>query len=82
MSVYYFDIADNSVVVFDEVGLGYATRDAARSDAVSALQSVVRDLVLDRDSHREVSIKIRDENGYVFEAKVAFTAEWFDRRCR
>ena len=82
MSVYFFDVADNSTFAFDEVGLGYATRDAARFDAVSALQSIVWDLVLDWDNHREVSISVRDEKGYVFEAKMTFTAEWFDHRYR
>ena len=78
MPVYFFDVADNSTFAFDEVGLDYATRDAARSDAVSALQSIMRDLVLDRDSHREVNIKVRDENGYLFEATMTFRAEWFE----
>ena len=82
MPVYFFDVADNSAFAFDEVGLDYATRDAARSDAVSALQSIVRDLVLDRDSHREVNIKVRDENGYFFEAKMAFTADGLNRHYR
>ena len=78
MPVYFFDVADNSAFAFDEMGLDYATRDAARSDAVSALQSIVRDLVLDRDSHREVNIKVRDENGYLFEVTMTFRAEWFE----
>ena len=82
MPVYFFDVADNSTFAFDEVGLDYATRDAARSDAVSALQSIMRDLVLDRDSHREISIKIRDGDGHFFEAKMAFTADWLDRQYR
>ena len=80
MSVYFFDVADDGALTADDTGLDYAMRYAARSDAVSALQSMMRDLVLDLDSRREISIKIRDEGGYFFEAKMAFTAEWFGTR--
>ena len=82
MSVYFFDFADDGALATGDMGLDYATRDAARSDAVSALQSIMRDLVLDRDSHREVNIKVRGENGYLFEATMTFRAEWFKDRDR
>ena len=82
MSVYYFDFADDGTLATGDMGLDYATREAARSDAVSALQSIMRDLVLDRDSRREISIKIRDGNGYFFEAKTAFTADGLNRHYR
>ena len=82
MSIYFFDFADDGALATGDMGLDYATRDAARSDAVSALQSIVRDLVLDRHSRREVSIKIRDEDGPFFEAKIVFTAELLNRHYR
>ena len=80
MSLNFFAIADDGTVAADDMGLRYVTREAPRSDAVSALQSITRDLVLDQDSRREASINVRDENCYLFEATMTFRTDWLGRQ--
>ena len=73
---FFFDFDDNGTLTVDETGLQYPTRAAARYAAVSALQSVMRDLVLNQQSRWEISVKVRDESSFFFEAKMAFSADY------
>ena len=73
---FFFDFDDNGTLTTDETGLQYPTHAAARCAAVTALQSVMRDLLLNQQSRWEISVKVRDESSCFFEAKMAFSADY------
>ncbi len=76
---FFFDFDNNGTLTVDDAGFQYPTRDAARCAAVSALQSVVRDLLLNQQNRWEVSVKVRDESSCFFEAKMVFSADYLQR---
>jgi len=64
MSRFYFDVRDGDVLLPDEDGMEALDIDAAESEAIRTLLSIVKDL-LDEQALRQIAIEVRDEVGPV-----------------
>jgi hypothetical protein len=76
MPLYYFDVYDGETYSRDEEGRMFASREAARLEAMEALPHLIADGLLDREQ-REVFADIRDASGrIIYTAILSVVEEW------
>jgi hypothetical protein len=77
MPQYYFDLLNGDGFVADEVGLEFATLQAAQAEAARALAEMALDEVSHsppRTGHR-MAIEVRDDTGPVMQIRFTFEIE-------
>jgi hypothetical protein len=72
---YYFDVRDDFVAVSDGEGTKYASREAARKEAIVTATSIARDVFTANGS--QVTLTVRSEDGPLFEMTVTLVRKEF-----
>ena len=76
MSRFFFDVRDNGVLIPDDEGGEFVSREKGRQEALGALATLVKDKMPHAD-HRAFSVDMGDEDKrVVYTATVVLTAHW------
>lgn len=76
VALYFFDTRDDERFAKDDLGLEIASLDEMKVEAARALAELAVDVV-PRSSRSTLSIEVRDSEGLVFKAVIAFEAVVF-----
>jgi hypothetical protein len=71
--LYFFDSRDSDTLIEDDVGLDYPDLEAVKVEAARALAELARE-VIPGTVRRKIAIEVRDEQGPVLIASMAFEA--------
>ena len=69
---YYFDIRDGDGLSVDEEGMTLPDLVAAQEEAARSLVDIIRNTPRGKGSRAHLAIDVRDDNGPVLQASIAF----------
>ena len=67
MTVYFFDFQAGEFQSLDDEGMELFDADAAHDQALEAFADAIREVILQGQSHQQMTISVRDEIGAVLE---------------
>ena len=73
MPRFYFDVREDGLVLSDKEGFEFASLDAAEYEATVSATEIGRDR-LPKGNAREITIEVKDENGFLLIAVTASLA--------